>query len=123
VEGDLLAAFEGQGSVLVADRAKRAAVGAGLLGCEGLGLLLQEGGEGALGQAGHGGSGDLLHGLEVNLGVWARLAEDATGHDFSPPRGQVTDLLEFFSRHGALRHGQTYLVLAVIYGDALLLSL
>jgi hypothetical protein len=121
MEGEL-AALDGQGSVLVADGAKGAAVGAGLLGSQGLGLLLQEGGEGALGQATRGGSSDLLQGLKVARGAGARLAEDATGDDFSPAGGQVMDLLELLSRGGTLRHGQSCLVLARTSGDAFLLS-
>jgi hypothetical protein len=102
VEGELLAAFDGQGSVLIADAAKVAAVGTGLLSSQSLVLLLQEGGEGALGQATSGSSGDLLQGLKVDLGAWARLAEDTPGDDFTPASGQLVDLLEFFSRGGAL---------------------
>ena len=51
-----MAALDGQGPVLVVDGAEAAAGGAGLLGGEGLGLLLQRGCQGALGQAGGGGA-------------------------------------------------------------------
>jgi hypothetical protein len=122
VEGEL-AALDGQGPVLVADGAKVAAVGAGLLGSEGLGLLLHEGAEGARGQATSGGRSDLLHGLKVDLVARARLTEDATSDDFAPPGGQVVDLLEFFSREVALRHSHSCLVLAMSKRDAFLLSL
>jgi hypothetical protein len=101
VEGEL-AAVDGHGTVLGADRTECATIRAGLLWGEGLGLLLQEGGEGALGQATSSGRGDFLHGLEVDRAVGARLAEDATSDDFSPPSGQVLDLLEFLRREGAL---------------------
>ena len=79
-----LAALDGQGSVLVVDRARSAAVGAGLLGAKGLGLLLQKGTQGALGQTGRGGCGDLLQRLEVDVRAGTRLAEGTTGDDFSP---------------------------------------
>jgi hypothetical protein len=118
-----LAAFDGQRSVLVTDRTKPSAVRTRVVGCDGLNLLVQQGIEGALGQAGGGGSGDLLHGLEVDGGVGAGVGEDAAGDDFAPAGGEVTDLLEFFSREFALRHGQSCLVLAVIEGDAFLLPL
>jgi hypothetical protein len=82
-----------------------AAVGAGLLGWEGLRLLLQEGGQGALGQATSRCGGDLLQGHKVDVAAWASFAEDAPSDDFSPASGQVMDLLKFFSREVALRHG------------------
>jgi hypothetical protein len=94
VEGDL-AAVDGQGSVLVIDGAASAAVGARLLGFQRLGLLFQEGVEGPLGQADCGGRGDLLHRLEVELGVRARRLDRATGDDFSPLSRQVMNLLQF----------------------------
>jgi hypothetical protein len=104
VQGEL-AAFDGQRALFVADGAESAAVRTGLLAGKALGLLLQEGGEGALGQAPSGGSGDLLQGLEVDVQARAGVAEEATGHDFSPAGGQFVDFLEFLRREGVLRHG------------------
>jgi hypothetical protein len=120
VEGDV-AALDGQGSVLVANRAESAAVGAGLLDPQGLGLLLKASAQGALGQPGRGGSSDLLHRHQVDVGTWASLAEGTAGDDFSPPGGQVFDLLELLSRGGALRHNQSSLVLTSFYPGVFLL--
>jgi hypothetical protein len=116
-----LAALNSQRSVLVAQEAGSTAVGARRLGAESLGLLLQEGGEGALGQAGRRRRGDLLQRLEVDLRAGARLAEGATGDDFSPLDGQVTDLLDLLRREFALRHEQSCLVLRRIYPSVFLL--
>jgi hypothetical protein len=121
VEGELTA-FDGQGAGFGADRAKAATVGAGLLRGEGLGLLLREGGEGTLGQATSGSGGNLLQGHKVDVSARAGLAEGATSDDFSPADGQVMDLLEFFSRELALRHGHSCPVLARINGEVFLLS-
>ena len=93
-----------QGPLGASDGAGAPAVGAGLLGAEPLGLLFQQGGEGALGQAGGGGRGDLLHGVQIDLGPRAGLAEGVPGHDFAPARSQVTDFLEFLRRELATRH-------------------
>jgi len=87
-----------QRSVLPAHRAKLLAVGAGVLGVERLGLLLQEGGEGPFRQAGSRSRGDLLHGLEVDLQARAGLAEGATGNDFAPLGSEFTDFLELLRR-------------------------
>jgi hypothetical protein len=70
--GDRLTLADGpagdlQGAGFAVDGTGGAAVGAGGLGAEGLGLLFQQGGEGALGQAGGGGVGELLHGVEVGV--------------------------------------------------------
>jgi hypothetical protein len=75
-------------------------------------LLAQQGGQGALGQALGGRGGDLLQGHKVDVGARASLAENASGDDFSPPGGQIMDLLQFLRRDDALRHGQSCLVLA-----------
>jgi hypothetical protein len=95
VQGDLSAALDGEGSVLVIDRTEGTTIGTGMLPTKGLGLLLQEKAEGALGQAGGSSSGDLLHGREVG---GARLGEGTSGDDFSPFGGQFTDLLQFLLR-------------------------
>jgi hypothetical protein len=100
-----------QGAVLPAHRTKLLALGAGVLGAERLGLLLQEGGEGPFRQAGSRGRGDLLHGLEIDLQARAGLAEGATGNDFAPLGSEFTDFLELL--RGDLRacHGWSCLVL------------
>jgi hypothetical protein len=85
----------GQGAGFVGERAEVAAVGAGLLGREGLGLLLQEGGEGALGQAAGGGSGDLFEGEQIDVQARAAVPEGTPGHNFPPLGGEVADFLEF----------------------------
>jgi len=105
VEGQLLAALDGQGPVLAADGARAATVGARLLGGEGPGVLLQEGGEGALGQAGRGGRRELLHRREVEVGARLGVAQGATGDDFAPPGGQFPDFLELGRGERTLRHG------------------
>jgi hypothetical protein len=89
-----LAALNGQGSVCRADGAESATVGAGLLGGEHLGLLLDEDAEGSLGHAGRGRGGDLLHRLEVKGSARGEIARDASGDDFSPAGGQVVDFLQ-----------------------------
>src|SRR5262249_32805932 len=110
-----VAALHSQGSVLVVQQARSAAVGARRLGAEGLGLLLQEGGERTLGQASGRGRCDLLQRPKVDLGAGAGLAEGATGNDFSPLGRQVTDFLDLLRRESALRHEQSCLVLTNIY--------
>jgi hypothetical protein len=96
MENEPAPALDGEGTVLMANNAKVAAFGAALLSSEGVGLLFQEGSQGALYQAMSSGSSELLHGLEVDVHAWARLAKDAACDDFSPASGQVTDLLKFF---------------------------
>jgi hypothetical protein len=78
----------------MSDGAESAAIGARLLFGEGLGLLLEQDGEGALGQAGGSGGGDLLHGPEVDGLTRSRLAQGATGDDFTPSSGQLADFLQ-----------------------------
>jgi hypothetical protein len=104
-EGELVAALDSHGSLLAADGAKAATVGAGLLGGESLGVVFQEGGEGALGQAGGGGRGELLHGGEVEVVAWGGVAEGASGNDFAPLGGEFADLAELLRGEGSLCHG------------------
>ncbi len=111
-----LAALDGQRSVLVVDQAVPATVGAGRLGTEGLGLLLQEGAEGALGQAGRRRGGHLLQRLEVDVRARAGLAEGATGDAFSPLGRQVTDFLDLLRREFARCHEPSCLVLRALHG-------
>jgi hypothetical protein len=93
-----LTAFDRERSVLGTNAAESAAIGTGLLGSEGLGLLVQERAKGALGQARGGGGRNLLHGLEVEgtVGIW--LSAEASGDDFSPAGGEVMDVLEQLRR-------------------------
>jgi hypothetical protein len=122
VEGEL-AAFDDKRAVLAANGTESAAVRAGVLGTESLGLLLQESADGALDQTTSGSSGDLLHGHKVDRGVRARLAEGAVGDAFSPLGGQVMNLLELLRRELALRHSLSCLILATNNTDGFLLSL
>jgi hypothetical protein len=89
-----LAAVEGQGPVRAANRAGPAAVGAGLLRSQGVGLLAEQDGEGAFGEAGGGGAGDILHGLEIDLRARAGVTEGAAGNDCAPVSSEVADFLE-----------------------------
>jgi hypothetical protein len=118
-----LPAVEGQGPFLMANGAGAAAVGAGLLGAEGIGLLCEQDGEGALGEPGGGGAGDVLHGLAIDVGAGPLVAEGTAGDDFAPLGGEITDFLEFLGRELASRHGLSCLVLARMKGYAFLLPL
>jgi hypothetical protein len=102
----------GQGALGPADGARAAALGAGLLRAEGLGLLLQEGGEGAFGQAGGGGVGDLLHGAEIHVGAGAVGAKGVAGDDLAPAGGQFTEFTEVLGRELPSRHGESFLGVA-----------
>jgi hypothetical protein len=112
-----------QGSFRTSDRAAAAAAGTRLLGAEPVGLLFQQGGEGSFGQASSGGRRDLLHGVEIDVGVGSRLAEGATGDHLAPVASQLTDILEILGGELPMRHGQSCLVFARIGGDAFLLPL
>jgi hypothetical protein len=118
-----LAAEEGQGPALAADRAGPAAVGARLLRSQGIGVLAEQDVEGAFGQAGRGGAGDLLHGLEIDLRAGAGVTEGAAGDDFAPLGSEVTDVLEVLGGGLTTRHGLSCLVLARLNGYAFLLLL
>ena len=83
-----------QGTWLVGHRAQLAAAGARVVGGEGLGLLLQEGGEGALGQAA-GGGGDLFEGEQIDIEARAVITEGAACDNLAPLCRQVADRLEF----------------------------
>jgi len=91
-------AIDGQGPILATDRAKQATVGAGLLGSQATGLLLQEDRDGALGQATGSCCRDLLHGRQIHPHVWSSFSEGPTSDDFSPTGGQFADLPQFLSR-------------------------
>jgi hypothetical protein len=85
-----------QGAWLAGDGTGGAAVGAGKLLAEGLGLLFQERGQGSFGQPVGGGLGDLFHGVEVGVESGSVVAEGASCDDFAPVLGEVTDFLEEF---------------------------
>jgi len=120
VKGDLGAALDGEVSVLVIDRTEGATIGTGMLGTEGLGLLMQENAESALGQASSGSGGDLLHGGEVE---GSGLGEGASSDDFPPFGGEFADLLQFLLREFPLRHGPSSLALVSSSGSDFLFSL
>jgi hypothetical protein len=100
------------GAGFAVDGTGGAAVRAGHLFAEGLGLLFQEGAGGALGEAGRGGAGELLHGPEVGVETGAGVAEGAAGDGFAPAGGKVTDFLEGFRGKFTARRGRYRLVLA-----------
>ncbi len=85
-----------EGAGFVVHGTRPSAGGAGGLRREGLGLLFQEGGERAFEQPAGGGDGDLFEGGQVGVEAGAGVPESASGHDFAPPGGQITEILEFF---------------------------
>jgi hypothetical protein len=101
-----------QGAWFALDGTEGAAVGAGSLFAQGLGLLFQQSGEGAFGEARRGGAGQLLHGVEIGVEARAGIAKGAAANDFAPPGGEVADFLEEFGRKFTACHGRYYLVLA-----------
>jgi hypothetical protein len=118
-----LAAVEGQTPVLLMQRAEAATVGAGLLRGQGVGLLAEQNREGTFADTSGRGAGDVLHGLEIDLGAGSGIAEGASGDDFAPLGGEVTDFLKVFRGELARRHGWSCLVLTRMNGDAFLLPL
>src|SRR5262249_7856655 len=102
----------GQGAWVLAHRAKLAAVRAGLLGGEGLGLLLQEGGEWAFGESAGGGLGNLLQGEQIDVQPRSGVAEGTAGDNLAPLGGQIADVLEFFGCQWRSAHGLPCLGLA-----------
>ena len=110
--GSNAAAGPVQGAWLAGDGTGGAAVGAGKLLAEGLGLLFQERGQGSFGQPVGGGLGDLFHGVEVGVESGSVVAEGASCDDFAPVLGEVTDFLEEFGGEFAACHGEYHLVLA-----------
>jgi hypothetical protein len=93
VQGEL-APLDLQGALPAADGAEGAAVGAGLVFPQALGLLLDQAAQGALGKPPGRRGGHLLHGGQVDLQAGALLPEGPPGHDFSPPRRQLIDFPE-----------------------------
>jgi hypothetical protein len=101
-----------QGARLAVDGTGGAALGAGQLEAEGLGLLFQECGQGSFGQSVGGGLGDLFHGVEIGVESGSVVAEGSSGDDFTPGLCEVTDFLEEFGGEFAACHGEYHPVLA-----------
>ena len=101
-----------QGAWLAGHGTESAALGAGKLLAERLGLLFQECGQGSFGQSVGGGLGKLFHGVEIGVESGSVVAEGASGDDFAPVLGEVTDFLEEFGGEFAACHGVYHLVLA-----------
>jgi hypothetical protein len=118
-----LAAVEGERPFLAAHATEPAAVGAGLLRPQGFGLLAEQHVQGAFGDPGSGSAGDLLHGLEIDGGARAGLAEGPAGDDFAPLGREVTDGLKFVGGELVSRHSDSCLVLTRMNRDAFLLPL
>lgn len=112
-----------QRSVLETDTAEAAAVRAGLLAPQAMGLLLEEDRQRALVQAVGGGSCDLFQGGQIDAEVGSVLTEGASSNDFSPAGGQRVDLVEFVRSAFTLRHLQFFLALASSAEGAFPLSL
>ncbi len=100
-----------QGAWLAGDGTQGAALRAGQLLAEGLGLLFQERSQGSFGQALGSGLGDLFHGLEIGVESGSIVAEGASCDDFTPTFGKITDFLEELRGQFAPRHGEYRLVL------------
>jgi hypothetical protein len=86
-------------------------------------LLVEQDGEGAFADASGGGAGDVLHSLEIDIRARSGVAEGASGDDFAPLGGAVTDGLEVLGGELATRHGLSCLILARMNGYAFLLPL
>ena len=104
VQAELIAG-DSESSILVVNRTELSALRAGLLGVEGLGLLLQECGDGALCQSRRRCGSDLFHGVEVHRFVGAGPRESLLGDSFAPLSGQITNCLKFLCLELVLRHG------------------
>jgi hypothetical protein len=109
---NLMAAFEAKRPGLALDRTKALAVGARVLGSEGLCLLLQEGVEGSLDQSAADLQGQFLHDAEVDVQSRPLGPERPPGHDFSPLGGEFTDFADVFRSWLDARHGLPSLALA-----------
>src|SRR5262249_21193998 len=109
---DLLAAVDVQGPGLPLHGAKSAAIGAGLLRAEGLGLLLQGGGERAFGESSGGSGGELFQGGEIKVEAGPLLAEGPSGDNFAPLGGESTDILEVLRGQGVACHRPSCLEVA-----------
>jgi hypothetical protein len=103
--------------------AEPAAVGAGLLGPEGRGLLLEEDGQGAGGAAGGRRRREVLHGFKIDLRAGSLVAEGVARDDFAPLGSKVADFLEVLRGKLTAWHGLSCLVLTMRSGDAFLLLL
>jgi hypothetical protein len=101
-----------QGAWLAGDGTGGAAVGAGKLLAQRLGLLFQKCGQGSFGQSVSSGLCDLFHGVEIGVESGSVVAEGASCDDFAPAFGEVTDFLEKFGGEFASCHGEYHPVLA-----------
>jgi hypothetical protein len=88
------AALDVERADLVADRTGSAAVGAGLLIAEGRGLLFQKGLQGPFAESVGGRLGDLLQGVEIES-EGCVVGAGASGDDFAPLDGELSEFLEF----------------------------
>jgi hypothetical protein len=98
-----------EGAGLTADDTGASARGTGLLFSQGVGLLFQESLQGAFGETGGGGAGDLLHGVEIDIESRPVVAKGASGDDFAPAGGEVTEFLKFLGGEGAACHAASCL--------------
>jgi hypothetical protein len=73
-------------------------------------LLAEQDGEGAFGEAAA--ADDVLHGLEIDQGAWAGVAEGAASEDIAPLGGKITDFLENLGESWGAWHRSSCLVLA-----------
>ena len=81
---DQVARFGPHGTVLPT-------LGTGVDRAEALGVLSEQLLDGPLGQGLRGVDGDLFEGVEIDIVGRSGLAEGASGDDFSPVQGQVTE--------------------------------
>jgi hypothetical protein len=99
-----LCALNLERAFLTTEGTRSSAVGTGLLLTQGVGLLFEEGLQGALGETGSGGVSNLLHCIEIDVEPRPVVAEGASGDDFAPLGGQVTEFLEFFGGERTASH-------------------
>jgi hypothetical protein len=109
VQRERLAAVEVQRSGLPSDGAEPAAVRAGLLRAERLGLLFQGGGERAFGESGSRRRGELFQSGEIEVEARAVGAESASGNNLAPLGSQITDVLEVLGGKFTACHRQSCL--------------
>jgi hypothetical protein len=103
------------------DRNHLATIGTGVFLAKFVGLLFQEGSESALGQAASGFLGDLFESGEVDAQTGSFLTVGPARDDFSPLRGQITDISEILGVQRLARHCLGILALADINAEARIL--
>jgi hypothetical protein len=111
VQGNRLSAVQDERALLVGDRTELSAIGAGNLGRESLGALLEQGGESALREAGGRGRSQVFHGLEIEARVRSGVTESTASNNFTPLGSEVADFLDLFGCQSAACHVEFYLVL------------